>query len=368
MQIDRSRLNKIGIDRIVINNFKINNIYDLPRKVINSDIEYSEFLTEKNKLFNLNYSLHLKLNNDVYTVSSLEFNPNKIAEGNNVYNSSVSELMTALDKIIDIMAKNGIEIDISEARVKEIEINTTFKQKFEDLEEIVTLIGGANSKKSLGIHSYDYKKNLKKMKKDRSIYISSKLEENNRDVKGKIIKLYDKSFEIKRKKLIETDIYLSRIELLAGRDYYREYMNSIGLSNNLSDLINNNDLLKILFEKGIRQEVLIKPRQYLENILKKRLKYDFLNFRRNEKVKRIERKKLKEKGEEIPGLYKEERGVFEYLDRESWIFDYSYLLEIVSTELSPKNRDKFYRQITKKYKHKNNLETFESLLKLIGLE
>lgn len=367
MQINKSRLNKIGIDRIVLNNFNIKNFDRLNKKETITDIEYTEFFKEKNKLFSLNYSTHLRSNGDMYIISSLEFNPNKIIEGHNIYNSTTEELLASIEYLLKKISKNGIELDITGAKVKELEINITFIQSFKKLEEVITMIGGANYKKSLGLHSYEHKKKLKNMKIDRSLYINSKMEENQRDIKGKVIKIYDKSFELKRNSNLEVDEYLTRVEVVAGRDYYREYMKSLDLTNSLTDLVENKKLLEALFKKSIDQELATKPREYIENILKKRLKYDFINFRRNEKVKRIERKKLKEQGKEIPKYLKEERGVFEYLDRESWIFDYNYLLEIILTELNSKNRDKFSDQIVKKYKYKNNSKVFNNLLNVVKL-
>lgn len=368
INVDIKRLDKIGIDRVVLNNFKINNFEKLNKKETVTDIEYTEFFKEKNKLFSLNYSTHLKLNGDMYIISSLEFNPNKIIEGHNIYNSTTEELLSSIEYLLKKISKNGIELDITEAKVKELEINITFIQSFKKLEEVITMIGGANYKKSLGLHSYEHKKKLKDMKIDRSLYINSKIEETQRDIKGKVIKIYDKSFELKRNSNLEVDEELTRVEVVAGRDYYREYMKSLDLTNSLIDLVENKELLEVLFKKSIEQELATKPREYIENILKKRLKYDFINFRRNEKVKRIERKKLKDQGKEIPKHLKEERGVFEYLDKESWIFDYNYLLEIILTELDPKNRDKFHIQITKKYQHKNNSKVFDNLLKTVKLQ
>lgn len=368
MKIDRSRLNKIGIDRVVLNNFNIKNFESLNKKETITDLEYTEFFKDKNKLFNLNYSTHLRSNGDVYVISSLEFNPNKIINGHNIYNSTPQDLLDSLKYLVRILKKNGVELDISDVKIKTIEINITFIQDFKNLEEIITMIGGSNHKKSLGLHSYEHKKKLKNMKKDRSIYINSKVEENKRDIKGKIIKIYDKSFELKRDIGLHIDRFLTRVEVVAGRDYYREYMKSLDLSNSLSDLVNRDNILQILFEKSIEQEISIKPQKYLVNVIEKKLRYDFLNFRRNEVIKRNERKKLNELGKEIPQIYKEERGVFEYLKRESWIFDSYFLTKIVMEEIGNKSRGKFLKQISEKYTKEDNLDRYKKLLKILNLQ
>ena len=108
----------------------------------------------------------------------------------------------------------------------------------------------------------------------------------------------------------------------------------------------------------------VEPLKYLE-VIKKKLKLKFLNFKRNENVKKQERIKLKSLGKEIPELYRETRGVFEYLDKEAWIFDYSFLQELVLEKIDSKSRQKYLKQIENKYLDKNNKEVYEELLKTV---
>lgn len=84
-------------------------------------------------------------------------------------------------------------------------------------------------------------------------------------------------------------------------------------------------------------------------------------------IKRNERKKLNELGKEIPQIYKEERGVFEYLKRESWIFDSYFLTKIVMEEIGNKSRGKFLKQISEKYTKEDNLDRYKKLLKILNL-
>ena len=86
-------------------------------------------------------------------------------------------------------------------------------------------------------------------------------------------------------------------------------------------------------------------------------------LKRNEKFKRAEREKLQ--GKDIPAIYKEERGVFNYLEKNSWIFDYRFLYEIINEHISSKHRKDYEKQIIKKYMNINNLELYEKLLKNI---
>lgn len=196
------------------------------------------------------------MDQELYTASSLEVNPNRIRDGNN-NNLTVEELYLALDKVIKILIKNGIEIDLSEAKVKEIEINTTFKTNFIDLTEVLLLIGRANYKNSLGMYSFNSSNIPSNIRVERNLYINAKTNEYRKDITGKTVKFYDKTFELKRNHGIELDENLTRVELLAGRDFF--------------------------------------------------------NFKRNEKVKRTERENLKKVSKDIPEIYKQTRRVFEYV-------------------------------------------------------
>lgn len=363
MIINEKKLNKIGIDRIVLNNFKISNFDSLDKKEINSSREQIQKIEKKTDLFNLTYSVVIQDNNELYTASSLEINPNRIRDGNNIYNSTVKELNQALKQIMSMLLKLGIELDLSEAKVKEIEINTTFETNFADLTEVLFLIGRANYKNSLGMYSFNKSNVPTDIRVERSLYINSKSNEI-KGVAGKTIKFYDKTFELKRNHDIEIPEKLTRVELLAPRDFYRYHISKYGLTNSLKDL--KDEVLHDMFIKALETEVLVKPTNYLE-VIKKNLIYDFLNFKRNEKVKREERKRLKALAKEVPERYKETKGVFKYLDKESWIFDYSFLQELVLTTVEAKSREHYYKQIEKKYIKKRNKSIYEKLLKSIFL-
>lgn len=358
------RLGAVGIDRIVLNNFKILNFDKLEKKQVSSKNESIEKLEKKTELFNLSYSIAFYEGKELYTASSLEFNPNRIRDGNNILNSTVEDVKVALKKIILILSANGIILNLDEAKVKEIELNTTFKMEFEKLIEVLLLVGRANYRNSLGMYSFNNSNIPSEIKIERSLYINAKTNDFRKDATGKVIKFYDKTFELKRNHNIDIELPLTRVELLAGRDFYRNQIAKYELTNSLQDL--KDDVLKDIFIKALETEVLIKPTKYLETI-KKNLIYDFLNFKRNEKVKREERQRLKELSKDIPETYKETRGVFEYLDKESWIFDYTFLQELVLEKVDSKHKSDYYKQIEKKYKNKNNKEVYEELLKSVFL-
>ncbi|MGL5936752.1 MAG: hypothetical protein ACRCZI_14150 [Cetobacterium sp.] len=360
MIIDKNRLNRIGIDRVVLNNFKIANFESLEKRQIKSKHECIEKLEKKTDLFILNYSVAKLAREELYTTASLEFNPNKIRDGNNIYNSSVSEFKEQLDAIVKILLDNGIWLDLTSATIKEIELNTTFVKNFGDLHEVLLLIGRANYKKALGMYSFSDSDVPSSIKYDRTLYINPLAESKNE----KVIKFYDKSFEHRREWKSSLNVDLTRVEVLCGRDYYRRTVAKHGITNSIYDL--KDKILEEIFIKALEEEVSIKPTKYLETI-KNNLYYGFFNFKRNEKVKREERKKLQDSGKEIPDYLRETKGVLKYLDKESWIFDYSFLQEMVLEEVDKRHKGDYLKQINKNYMHKNNKEVYEKLLKSIFL-
>ncbi|WP_163468494.1 hypothetical protein [Fusobacterium sp. IOR10] len=352
----------IGIDRVVINNFTINNFESLKKKEILNDFEYSEKLEKKNNLFNLSYSVNLKNTGEMYRISSLEFNPSKILYGNNIKNASPAELIESLGIIEKHLKENQINVNFSEAKIKEVELNITLENQFESIEEITMLIGRANFKKSLGMYSFSEEHIPKQIKKERSLYINSK-RNPWRNNQGKVIKIYDKTFEMERKG-IYIPTKLIRIEILLGNDYFRDYMKTINSDNYLKSFVCQ-DIQKI-FKKCLVKELKEKPQKYLLEI-KKNLENDFNSFKKNEKLKREKRKEYKKKELIIPDFLKEERGVFEYLEKNSWIFDYNFLIEIIEKNIDSNHRYMYKKQVLDKYLHKNNSQKYEQLLKNLGI-
>lgn len=365
MQVDTARLENIGIDRIVLNNLKVLNFDELEKetrytqnKELVEKVEYTEF-----GVFSMSYTRNSKDTGNIYDFSTLELNPSKLINGHNVYNSNLAQLKESIEIVLKKLETSGIKVDITEAKIKEVELDTTIVADFETLQEVILLIGRANYKKALVISSFKNEDIPRSIKKDRSLYLNSKISDFKKGNTGKVIKLYDKTFEMYLNHNIMLDKQLTRIEVLFGQDYYRNTMERMGLDNSLKSFLAN-DTLEEIFLKSLVSEVLTKPVKYLEKI-KKNLAFEFNNFRRNERVKREFRKKLQQQGKEIPLYYKEERGVFKHLKDESWIFDFSFLIELVNEYVPLKHKGVFERQILKKYIHITNLSLYEFLLKKI---
>lgn len=362
MTVDCNKLGTIGIDRIVLSNFDIKNFEQLERKEITNRFEYIERFEIKEKAFHLVFSKNLKDSGEIYSYATLEFNANKIVNTHNIYNSSQVEVYSCLNKILNSLKNIGVDIDISEAKIREVEVNITLDKAYSELDEVILLLLRANYKKALGLYSATDSNIPNKIKRDRSIYINSKLDAG-KDITGKVIKIYDKTFEMLYRNNLSLDRELTRIEVLFGRDYYRNAMKRIGYDNSLKTFLEK-DILRKIFHEALEQELKINPIKQLEKI-KSNLTKDFNNFRRNERNKRIERMKLKKLSKRIPEYLKEERGVFEHLKRESWIFDYSFLLEIVKENVISKHRKDYVNQIKKKYLSVNNKQIYESFLSSI---
>ncbi len=362
--VEKNKLDKIGVDRISINNFKILNFDELDNKeIISKSGRIIEKFETSDDFFTLRYSTTSNTDNEIFINSVLTFNAAKYIYGHNVYNSTLEDLKISIMKIIEKLKELGVQADFSEARIKELEINITFEQSFKEFSEVMTFIGRANYKKSIAISSFLKTNTFPEITKNRSLYINSKTPILKKENLGKIIKFYDKTFDMKINQNMELDKSLTRLEVLLGREYYKKTMEKNGYDNKLTTLLTN-DFLKKIFTDSIEKEIVIKPRQYLDE-LKKSLADDFNNFRRNEQVKRKERERYKLQGKEIPELYREERGVFKYLEKNSWIFDYSLLLEIINENISSKHRKDYKKQILKKYLNINNREIYERVLNKI---
>lgn len=364
MHVNLERLGQVGIDRVVLNNLKILNFDKLNGKeiILNSErFDRIEKFEVKEEYFRFNYSKNFNVNN-AYEVSSLEFNPNRVRDNHNVYNSSLRFFRQSLNVIVNEIKERGIEISLDSATIKELELNVTLDIDFDFLNEIILLIGVANYRKSLEICSFNDELIPARIRRDRTLYINARTSDFKR-VRGKVIKIYDKTFEMFTAKDVLLDRQLTRVEVLFGQDYYRNILARRGLDNSLQTLLSSNFLKEIYYE-SLESELLVKPLQKLKEI-KKDLLQAFSNFKRNEKVKREFRQKFKRAGKNVPEVYREERGVLEYLARECWIFDYSFLIHVINELVSSKHRKDYERQVVKKYMDINNLTIFNTFTKSV---
>lgn len=377
MEVDKSKLGGVGADKIILNNFTVEQFGKLEKKVIDTQKGYSQLYKEDNEEFILVH--HEGINyekDDFYLNTSLQFNPNKILYGHNIYNSSITDLKKAIDIIIMKLNKIGVKLNLSEANIRVLELNINLELNFLDLEVVLLAVGRANYNRAIAECSFTNSDIPKEIKETRTLYINPKGIRDEKELE-KTIKFYDKDFYFLKKYGIELDIPITRAEAVFGRDFYRREMERRGLDNSLKTLLSNKHLFKDLFNKAFTEEMK-KADKYINETLKKNLEKEFLRFRRNEVVKRSKRKTLKLKGLQIPKELKEIRGVFEYLHTNSWIFDYSFLVEIVERHIPQKNcnKIKFLNQIEEKFissktsenkkliSNENNYEIFKKIHKI----
>lgn len=362
MIVETLRLEKIGIDRIVLNNFKVENFLQLEKKKIIKQSETIERFEYNDNNYSLTYSM-IKNESGEYNIATLEFNPGKMKEGHNLYNASIRDLKISLDEIVKEMMSKGVILDLEEAKIKELEINTTLNMSFLELQDVIMLIGRANYQKALGLYSFNAESIPNKIHRDRNLYINTKNTDFKKENRGKVIKIYDKTFEMLLNQGIELDREVTRVEVLFGRDYYKYVVEKRQLDNSLKTFLSV-DIIKDLFQDALKVEVKEKPLKELEKI-KKNLSYEFKNFKRNEKVKREMRKKLNLHNKEIPEHLREERGIYKYLEQNSWIFDFKFLLEITKENTPSKHHTTYEKQIIKKYIDVKNYDVYVSFLKKI---
>lgn len=147
-----------------------------------------------------------------------------------------------MNQILKVLKDAGVDLDISEAKIRELEINITLDKSYSELNEVILLLR-ANYKKALGLYSATDSNIPDKIKRDRNIYINSKLD-TKKDITEKVIKIYDKTFEMLYRNNIFLDRELTRVEALFGRDYYRNIMERINCDNSLKTFLEVNILKK----------------------------------------------------------------------------------------------------------------------------
>ena len=131
---------RIGIDWISIYNFEIK--YHAKYKVTEeiSQEYYQERIRIVEPLFMLDTSVRLYASGKLTEYKILRFNPNKLLYGHNIYNSREEELLVVLERLKKTLYELGIELDLTDAKIKEIELNMNFNKSFKELKEALQLM------------------------------------------------------------------------------------------------------------------------------------------------------------------------------------------------------------------------------------
>ena len=336
MILDLEKCLRFGVDKLSIYNFKLSCHNEL--KAIEGNDSYikeSIFIREK-ELFNLEYiTTIIKDSNEIKTkiYSRLTFNPNKLLYGHNIYNSKKSDIDYALDKLLDNLKKRGIELDLSSAKFKDIEININFSIDFwEYLQAFILIALQLPNPTYYGRLNKD-SETIEDLKSDEGFYDSNK---------RRNFRLYDKSEEVRKKSKIDIS-NLVRFEFTFLRPLLNEYFKRKKLENLFCHL--SDEFIEEIFKYYFELYISSKVNSHIRSKSAK-LEEEYLKFKRDQKQAKQFKKPVKRK-------------VYEYL-KKFIIYDKQQIYDVIKIyDNTHFSREKI--KIDKEFIDKN---TFEKLIRL----
>lgn len=337
MILDLEKCLRFGVDKLSIYNFKLTCHNEL--KAIEDNESYlkeSLYIREKG-LFNLEYSITLMKNsNEVKEYSVLTFNPNRIIYGHNIYNSKKAEIDYALDKLLKTLKLRGISIDLSTAKIKDLEININFSVDYQEYYEVFLLmISQLKNPKFFG--------EIKNSKKFNEKFLDEGFSDRTT---RKIIRIYDKAKEVKAKEGIDIS-YLSRLEMTLFRpsiNFFCKKNNIVNQFNYIDDFFIE-EIFKYYFERDINSRI---DNFLLE--LSKVLESEYLAFKNTQKLARKSKKKVKYK-------------IYDYL-KQFWVFDKEQIISIIK-QYDNKHLGQEKRKIHTEFREKENFEKLKTIISII---
>lgn len=338
VNLDASKIFRIGIDWLTLYNFEISynsNLYITER--VTEEFYQEKFLLDEPS-YTLDSTTRLYADGKETNFKNLRLNPNRILNGHNVYNSRVDELKQALLVLIEELKQKGIDLNLSEAKIKDVEINLNINKPFLELKEALELIfvSTPHLKK---ISRYTGNKSYRSMFQDETLlgnYSSS------------LVTAYDKTEESKK---LDVELDITRLEWRFLNKTFSYFAKSKELNNSLNTILTNFSLIDEIFIHNTRTRLIEKGIHHLERNLKVNLEREFIAFKKANKL-----------GKELGK--KEKRGVYRYLEEKCWIFDYSFLIELVDKYDKP-HKTRETKTITKSFSNHNNLEKLNYLMEFI---
>ncbi len=336
--LDPNKYNRIGIDKLVLSGIKIKT--ERPGLFTEGVGWIEEKLEVKEELFSIEKTTKLYESGEIREATYLRFNPNKVLYGHNIYNSRRAELEQSIKRLMDILNSKKITIDMTEAKISEIEININLDIVFEEYKEVFTLLF-LKLPKLRKIGNINLNEAYKKLFKDLTL---------DGGWKNHKVRVYDKRREVADKNII--DYELTRLEWWLSSSTYKYYASErFHIDNTLEALLNNEYILDRIFKELCREKLFKEAYRYLEKELEPNLELSYLQFKKQNKLARSRGK--------AP-----QRNVYKYLEDNSWIFDYSNLIDIVTIhDKSHKTRE--IDRIKKNYSHLNNKENLSYLVSII---
>lgn len=336
--LDHSLCKRIGIDRIVLYNFEIKclNMYKKYEEVPNE--YYQEKVSIETEIAELTSVTRLFADEKttIKEFKQLSFNPNKILNGHNIYNSRGEELKVALDILIKHFLDKGIEIDLTNAKIAELEININIFRSFKELHEALLLLL-IKSKQLKRISDFKENKSLKEMFTPGSLIAKWG---------PTTCQAYDKTLEIGNEELLNEP--LTRIEWTLLSRVLTHLSKSLQIDLSLYGIIHNFENIEKVFRYLVLEKLKKPADKYLEGELKNNLDKGYVTF------------KALAKQDRKTGM-KERRNVYKFLEDEYWIFDYS-LLEEILRRYEKKNLVREIKRIREKYIHHNGFKQLNHLV------
>ncbi|MGB6129145.1 MAG: hypothetical protein WBG30_10370, partial [Psychrilyobacter sp.] len=241
------------------------------------------------------------------------------------------------NRLINLLESKNISIDLTEAKISEIEINMNFELTFEEYKEVFTLLF-LKLPKLRKIGNINLNESYKKL------FLDSTLDGGWKSHK---VRIYDKKREVDDKNILDFD--LTRLEWWLSSSTYKYYATErFNINNTLEALLENSYILDKIFTELCHEKLFKEAYRYLEKELEPNLELSYLQFKKSNRLARATGRSP-------------QRNVYKYLEDNSWIFDYSNLEKIISLHDKP-HKTREDKRIKKNYSHLNNKEKLSYLV------
>lgn len=336
--LSENKIFRIGIDKISLYNFSIETEKRFKKLTDYKENSLKEKTIITDELFSIvnSYTVYQgEKEVEESFFNRITFNPNKILTGDNICNSTTLDLKEAIEKLTLMLKEKEIYIDFSDSRIADIEINLNVPIDFNEYSEVFMLFF-KQINFSKAISAITDSERVKNFKIDESFF--------TRINKSVTFKVYSKD----REKNLNASI--SRLEYFFETSSYKYISEKFGKDNSLATLLKNNDLIELIFRERLKKDFIKKAFNYIENRIKPVLEKEYLAFKKANILARSTGRK-------------EERNIYRYLE-EFWIFDYSFLIDIIG-KYDSKHKGRETKKILEKYIQHNNLKKLNYLLELI---
>lgn len=334
-RLARDKLERVGIDKLVLSGIKI----ETDKKSLFTEGQgwVEEKFEIKEEQFSIEKTIKLYESGEVRETTYLRFNPNKILHGHNIYNARNFELKESINRLISLLNDKNIHIDLSDAKISEIEININLDLTFEEYKEVFTLLF-LKLPKLRKIGNINLNESYKKLFQDSTL---------DGGWKNHKVRVYDKKREVDDKNLL--DFELIRLEWWLSSSTYKYYATErFNIDNTLEALLEDHNILDKIFMELCHEKLFKEAYRYLEKELVPNLELSYLEFKKQNKLARVTGRSSK-------------RNVYKYLEDNSWIFDYSNLENIISSHDKP-HKTREIKRIKDNYSHLDNKDKLSYLV------